>query len=53
MFDRRAITCHKVENAFIPNIENAEVKALFQQGLEIFKAHQKHAQMIVDKLNAK
>lgn len=39
-----------VENEFIPNIENAEVKALFQQGLEIFKVHQGHAQMMVDKL---
>ena len=39
-----------VENAFIPNIENAEVKALFEAGLKIFKAHEKHAQMMVDKL---
>ncbi len=29
-----------VENAFIPNIENAEVKALFETGLQIFKAHE-------------
>ena len=36
-----------VENAFIPNIENAEVKALFEQGLTIFKAHQGHAEMMV------
>ena len=40
-----------VENAFIPNIENAEVKALFETGLEIFKAHQAHAEMMVEKLN--
>ncbi len=40
-----------VENTFIPNIENAEVKALFEQGLAIFKAHQKHAEMMVGKLN--
>lgn len=40
-----------VENAFIPNIENAEVKALFQKGLEIFKAHQGHAEMMVKSLN--
>lgn len=39
-----------VENAFIPNIENAEVKALFIQGLEIFKAHEKHAEMMVSSL---
>ena len=58
-FDRRyaenELAYHKavndlVENAFIPNIENAEVKALFEVGLKIFKAHQAHAQMMVDKL---
>jgi putative membrane protein len=40
-----------VENAFIPNIDNAEVKALFQQGLEIFKVHEGHAEMMVKALN--
>ena len=40
-----------VENAFIPNIENAEVKALFEAGLDIFKVHEKHAAMMVGKLN--
>lgn len=40
-----------VENTFIPNIENAEVKALFKQGLEIFKAHEAHAEMMVKSLN--
>lgn len=39
-----------VENAFIPNIENAEVKALFEAGLQIFKAHEGHATMMVEKL---
>ncbi len=39
-----------VANAFIPNIENAEVKALFEAGLEIFLAHEKHAEMMVKKL---
>ena len=39
-----------VANAFIPNIENAEVKALFEAGLEIFKAHAGHATMMVGKL---
>ena len=39
-----------VENTMIPNIENAEVKALFQQGLEIFKAHESHAAMMVKAL---
>lgn len=39
-----------VGNTFIPNIENAEVKALFEAGLEIFKAHEGHAEMMVGKL---
>ncbi len=36
-----------VENTFIPNIENAEVKALFEEALLIFKVHQGHAEMMV------
>ena len=36
-----------VEATFIPNIENAEVKALFKQGLEIFRVHEGHAEMMV------
>ena len=40
-----------VENTFIPNIDNAEVKALFNAGLEIFKAHEGHATMMVKTLN--
>ncbi len=40
-----------VENAFIPNIENDEVRALFETGLEIFKAHETHAAMMVEKVN--
>ncbi|MEM1197896.1 MAG: DUF4142 domain-containing protein [Pseudomonadota bacterium] len=39
-----------VEHTFIPNIENPEVKALFQQGLRIFKAYEKHAEMMVRSL---
>jgi len=39
-----------VENAFIPNIENAEVKALFETGLTIFKGHEDHAEQMVSKL---
>lgn len=39
-----------VENSFIPNIENGEVKALFQAGLEIFKAHEGHAGAMVEQL---
>jgi putative membrane protein len=39
-----------VENTMIPNIDNAEVKALFVEGLEIFKAHEMHAEMMVKAL---
>lgn len=39
-----------VENVFIPNIENGEVKNLFTAGLEIFKAHEGHAEMMVKNL---
>lgn len=39
-----------VENTMIPNIDNEEVRALFKQGLEIFKAHEKHAEMMVKAL---
>ncbi|MFT4715615.1 MAG: putative membrane protein [Paracoccaceae bacterium] len=40
-----------VENTMIPNIENDEVRALFQQGLDIFKIHEGHAEMMVKALN--
>ncbi|WP_299297559.1 DUF4142 domain-containing protein [uncultured Tateyamaria sp.] len=40
-----------VEGTMIPNIDNAEVKALFEQGLEIFKAHEKHAEAMVKGLD--
>ncbi|MCR9138269.1 MAG: DUF4142 domain-containing protein [Alphaproteobacteria bacterium] len=40
-----------VGDVFIPNIENAEVKALFEEGLKIFKAHEAHAEMMVKALN--
>ncbi|MEE9332998.1 MAG: DUF4142 domain-containing protein [Granulosicoccaceae bacterium] len=36
-----------VGDVFIPNIDNAEVKALFEAGLKIFQAHEKHADMMV------
>lgn len=39
-----------VGNTFIPNIENAEVKSLFQAGLKIFKVHEQHAEMMVQNL---
>ncbi|WP_166418848.1 DUF4142 domain-containing protein [Cochlodiniinecator piscidefendens] len=40
-----------VEGTMIPNIDNEEVRALFQQGLEIFKVHEGHAEMMVESLN--
>jgi len=39
-----------VGDIFIPNIDNAEVKSLFEAGLKIFKAHEHHAQMMVKQL---
>ena len=39
-----------VEGAFIPNIENAEVKALFADALAIFRTHERHAEMMVKTL---
>ena len=40
-----------VEFSFIPNIENTQVKSLFQSALKIFKAHENHAEMMVKKIN--
>ncbi|WP_298835898.1 DUF4142 domain-containing protein [uncultured Roseobacter sp.] len=39
-----------VEDTMIPNIDNDEVRALFVQGLEIFRAHEHHAEMMVKAL---
>lgn len=61
-FDRRyaenELAYHKavnglVENAFIPNIENPEVKSLFKAGLKIFRVHEGHAEMMVKSLGSK
>jgi len=61
-FDRRyaenELAYHKavnglVEGTFIPNLQNPEVKALFEQALIIFKAHQEHAENMVATLNKK
>jgi len=58
-FDRRyaenELAYHKavndlVENAFIPNIENGEVKTLFKAALQIFKTHEGHATMMVEQV---
>jgi putative membrane protein len=40
-----------MKNAFIPNIENAEVKALFEAGYEIFQAHEHNAHGVVSAVN--
>ena len=39
-----------VADEFIPNIENEEVKSLFNAGLKIFRAHERHAEMMVKNL---
>ncbi len=39
-----------VGKTFIPNIENAEMKALFQQALAIFEAHEAHAETMAGSL---
>lgn len=39
-----------VRDAFIPNIENAEVKAAFEGALKIFQGHEMHAQEMVNHL---
>lgn len=55
-FDRRyaenELTYHRavnglVEGTFIPNIQNPEVKALFEEAIVIFKSHEKHAEKMV------
>lgn len=40
-----------VEDAFIPNIENAQVKRAFQQALALFKNHQRHAESLAENLS--
>lgn len=39
-----------VGETFIPNIENDEVRALFEAGLEIFKVHEAHAEKMVSQI---
>ena len=56
-FDRRyaenELAYHRAVNdlldgTFIPNIENAEVKALFVDALAIFRTHERHAEKMVN-----
>ena len=39
-----------VRETFIPNIENAEVRALFEEALAIFEVHEMHAASMVETL---
>lgn len=39
-----------LKTPMIPNIDNANVKALFEEGLEIFKAYETHAEMMIKTL---
>jgi len=41
---------HVVGGAFIPNVENAELKDLLGQALATFQAHEQHAQQMVNEL---
>ena len=59
-FDKRyaenELTYHQavialVGGTFIPNIENPELKVLFEQALVIFQAHEDKAQKMVDAVN--
>ncbi len=36
-----------VEDIFIPNIQNAEVKKAFEQALAIFRGHERHAEQML------
>ena len=59
-FDKRyaenELAYHKSVNAlvgdtFIPNIQNPEMKTLFEQALKIFQTHEQHAEKMVATLN--
>lgn len=39
-----------VGEVFLPNIQNAEMKSLFEAGYDIFKNHEHHAKMMVESL---
>ena len=40
-----------IAGEFLPNIENGQVKALFEEGLKLFQAHESSAASLVDSLN--
>ena len=41
-----------VGTAFIPNVENAELKSLLGAALDTFKAHETHAKHMVDEIGS-
>lgn len=41
-----------VADAFIPNVENDEVRSAFQQALTIFRGHERHAEQMVRDVRA-
>lgn len=43
---------HVVGDAFIPNVENGELKTLLGSALDTFKAHEKHAETLVADLKS-
>lgn len=43
---------HVVGDAFIPNVENADLKALLGQALATFKAHEQHAAEMVKEVGS-
>lgn len=42
-----------VENTFIPNVKNPEVKKAFQGALTIFRGHERHAEQMVSQVLAR
>lgn len=39
-----------VEDIFIPNVQNPEVKEAFEQALAIFRGHERHAERMLDRV---
>ncbi len=54
-YARNELAYHRTVNgavaeAFIPNIENAEVREAFRQALSIFRGHERHAERLVEQV---
>lgn len=39
-----------VEDVFIPNIQNPQVKEAFQEALAVFRGHERHAELMLDQV---